>query len=149
VLIRALFLNNLIAAQSFAERVFSLSPAVAFAPGALRLLERYQWPGNIRELENAVVHAAAMCDGTIRVKDLPDRVRSHSPSLNGNLPRADAPARPENWVPLSTVEGEYVGRVLQHTGGNKQAAARVLGVDRKTLDRMIKRHGISKPQKSS
>ena len=129
-------------AQSFAERVFSLSPAVAFAPDALRLLEKYDWPGNIREVENAVVHAAAMCDGTIRVKDLPDRVRSHSTSPNGHAPRTDAPAAPENWVPLSAVEGEYVGRVLQHTGGNKQAAARVLGVDRKTLDRMIKRHSI-------
>jgi len=129
-------------AQSFAERVFSLSPAVAFAPDALRLLEQYAWPGNIRELENAVVHAAAMCDGTIRVKDLPERVRNHAPSTNGNAARVAAPATTENWVPLSTVEGEYVGRVLQHTGGNKQAAARVLGVDRKTLDRMIKRHGI-------
>jgi transcriptional regulator of acetoin/glycerol metabolism len=76
------------------------------------------------------------------VKDLPDRVRSHSTNPNGHAPRAGAPATPETWVPLSTVEGEYVARVLQHTGGNKQAAARVLGVDRKTLDRMIKRHGI-------
>lgn len=48
----------------------------------------------------------------------------------------------EEWVPLSEIEGRYVGRVLEHTRGNKQAAARVLGVDRKTLDRMIKRHHI-------
>lgn len=128
-------------AHSFAERVFSLSPAVAFTPDALRLLEQYDWPGNIRELENAVVHAAAMCDGTIRLKDLPERVRNYS-GPNGNLPRADSSPTVENWVPLSTVEGEYVARVLHHTGGNKQAAARVLGVDRKTLDRMIKRHHI-------
>src|SRR5438552_1112608 len=51
-------------AQSFAERVFSFSPVVTFAPDTLRLLEQYHWPGNIRELENAVVHAAAMSDGT-------------------------------------------------------------------------------------
>ncbi|HSE15454.1 MAG TPA: sigma 54-interacting transcriptional regulator [Pyrinomonadaceae bacterium] len=45
-------------------------------------------------------------------------------------------------VTLSEIEGRYVGRVLEHTRGNKQAAARVLAVDRKTLDRMIKRHNI-------
>ena len=51
----------------------------------------------------------------------------------------------EEWVTLSEIEGRYVARVLNHTGGNKQAAARVLSVDRKTLDRMIKRHQISYP----
>lgn len=48
----------------------------------------------------------------------------------------------EDWVTLSEIEGRYVARVLEHTHGNKQAAARVLSVDRKTLDRMIKRHHI-------
>jgi len=48
----------------------------------------------------------------------------------------------DDWVPLSEIEGRYVARVLEHTGGNKQAAARILAVDRKTLDRMIKRHNI-------
>lgn len=45
-------------------------------------------------------------------------------------------------VTLSEIEGRHVARVLEHTRGNKQAAARVLSVDRKTLDRMIKRHNI-------
>lgn len=51
----------------------------------------------------------------------------------------------EDWVSLSEIEGRYVARVLEHTGGNKQAAARILAVDRKTLDRMIKRHHIETP----
>ena len=51
----------------------------------------------------------------------------------------------EDWVTLSEIEGRYVARVLKHTRGNKQAAARVLSVDRKTLDRMIKRHHIIYP----
>jgi DNA-binding NtrC family response regulator len=57
---------------------------------------------------------------------------------------SSAPAEPgdADWVTLSEIEGRYVGRVLEHTRGNKQAAARVLAVDRKTLDRMIKRHNI-------
>ncbi len=48
----------------------------------------------------------------------------------------------EDWVTLSEIEGRYVARVLEYTRGNKQAAARVLSVDRKTLDRMIKRHHL-------
>jgi transcriptional regulator with GAF, ATPase, and Fis domain len=51
----------------------------------------------------------------------------------------------EDWVTLSEIEGRYVARVLTYTGGNKQAAARLLSVDRKTLDRMIKRHHITYP----
>jgi len=45
-------------------------------------------------------------------------------------------------VSLAEAEGRYVARVLQYTGGNKQAAARLLDVDRKTIDRMIERHKI-------
>jgi two-component system, NtrC family, response regulator AtoC len=132
-------------AQSFADRVYSLSPPVKFSSEALALLERYSWPGNIRELENAVVRAVAMSDGTIRVKDLPQRVRNYtqkpSEPSNGQT-AANNGAAPEEWVPLSEIEGRYVAQVLEHTRGNKQAAARVLAVDRKTLDRMIKRHHI-------
>jgi DNA-binding NtrC family response regulator len=131
-------------AQDFADRVYSLNPIVKFAPEALALLERYSWPGNIRELENVVVRAVAMCDGTIRVKDLPVRVRNflqkQADAVSSQNGAFEDPR--EEWVPLSEIEGRYVAQVLEHTRGNKQAAARVLAVDRKTLDRMIKRHHI-------
>jgi transcriptional regulator with GAF, ATPase, and Fis domain len=133
-------------AKSFVEQVYSLNPSVTFAPAALELLERYTWPGNIRELENAVVRAAAMCDGTIRIQDLPERVRHQNQEEAGPNGAEQTNARQveaQEWPALAEVEGRYVARVLAHTRGNKQAAARLLGVDRKTLDRMIKRHNIN------
>ena len=131
-------------AQAFADRVYSLSPTVRFSPEAVKLLEQYPWPGNIRELENAVVRAAAMCDGLIRVQDLPERIRNfgEEPQRRNKEMTLLESGKKEDWPQLSEIEGRYVAQVLEHTGGNKQAASRVLGVDRKTLDRMIKRHQI-------
>src|SRR5882672_2716839 len=131
-------------AQTFADRVYSLGPSVRFSLEALELLQKYNWPGNIRELENAVVRAAAMCDGLIRIQDLPERIRNFSDAADVKAaPASNKPGERESWPSLAEVEGRHVARVLAHTRGNKQAASRVLGVDRKTLDRMIKRHNIS------
>lgn len=134
-------------AQTFADRVFSLGPSVRFSSDALELLQKYPWPGNIRELENAVVRAAAMCDGLIRIQDLPERIRSFQRQSNAQIDpgpkNSTAPKEKEEWSTLADIEGRHVERVLAHTRGNKQAASRVLGIDRKTLDRMIKRHDIS------
>ena len=134
--------------KCFAERVYSLNSSVAFSPEALALLEIYPWPGNIRELENAVVRAAAMCEGTIRPQDLPDRVRNYDrdqSTVTDSPVDAAVVSAVEEWVSLAQVEARHVARVLEHTRGNKQAASRILEVDRKTLDRMIKRHHISNP----
>ena len=135
----------LLLANTFAERVYSLSPQVRFSVEALEFLEQYPWPGNVRELENAVVRATAICDGTIRVKDLPERIQSYFKirTEGAKLPTEGSNLEAEEWCPLSDVEGRYVTKVLSHTRGNKQAAARLLDVDRKTLDRMIKRHNIA------
>ncbi|MDT5120574.1 MAG: two-component system, NtrC family, response regulator HydG [Acidobacteriota bacterium] len=130
----------------FAERVRpSDDTPIVFSRAALRLLEQYAWPGNIRELENAVVRAAALCDQTVRPEDLPERVRKNTAAAAANVEETSAAAssQPEQWLTLEEVEQRYVARVLVHTGGNKQAAARLLGVDRKTIERMIKRHNIN------
>jgi DNA-binding NtrC family response regulator len=110
-----------------------------FSSEALKVLEEYEWPGNIRELENAVVRAAALCDSVVRPEDLPERVRHGGKVKEGG---EDAPSATEEWITLDEAEKRYVSRVLAYTGGNRQAAARLLNVDRKTIDRMIKRHNI-------
>jgi DNA-binding NtrC family response regulator len=135
-------------AKRFAERVRpSDDTPIVFSRAALRLLEQYSWPGNIRELENAVVRAAALCDQTVRPEDLPERVRSSSAdAVAENFEEASAVAassQPEQWLSLDEIERRYVTRVLQHTNGNKQAAARLLGIDRKTIERMVKRYNIN------
>jgi DNA-binding NtrC family response regulator len=129
---------------------------VSFSRDAVEILEAYYWPGNIRELENAITRAAALCDEVIRPEDLPERIRAYSPAAEHNAAtrtqhNTEAPAEgaqsEEALLPLSVVEERHVARVLQHTGGNKQAAARILGIDRTTLQRMLKRHPAAPDEK--
>ena len=76
--------------------------------------------------------------------DFSEPILPPAPSCADPQTTCDQPSG-DDWVSLSVIEGRYVARVLEHTGGNKQAAARILAVDRKTLDRMIKRHHIETP----
>ncbi len=88
---------------------------------ALKVLQRYHWPGNIRELENIIQRAVIMCDGAIDVKDLPENLK-----FQIDFPGSD-------FLPLREMEKEYVKRVLINVGGNKTKAAEILQIDRKTL----------------
>jgi two-component system response regulator AtoC len=132
-------------ARYFAGRPWTLDPKVVFSPEVIDLLEQYEWPGNIRELENAVVRASALCGGVVRPGDLPAHILNFRPSPVAVGEQATVPDAKviEEWLSLSEVEGRYAGRVLQRTGGNKQAAARILNVDRKRVDRIIKRHNLA------
>jgi len=96
------------------------------APDALAVLKRYNWPGNIRELENIVQRAVIMCDGTITLKDLPEALKYRI-----EFPEGD-------FKPLREMEKEYVQRVLIYTKGNKTKAAEILQIDRKTLREKLK-----------
>jgi DNA-binding NtrC family response regulator len=91
------------------------------SPEAIGILKRYNWPGNIRELENVIQRAVIMADGQIEIKDLPDFLK-----FEINFPDS-------KLLPLREMEKEYIKRVLLHTKGNKTKAAELLQIDRKTL----------------
>lgn len=123
-------------AEFFAERIRPAEAApVSFSPAALEILENYNWQGNIRELENAVLHAVSLADDVIYPEHLPTRILTSSAT---DLPEPTL-AHKNEWQTLADMEARYVIQVLAHTGGNKQAAARLLNIDRKTLTRIIER----------
>src|SRR6185295_12868219 len=103
-------------------------------PAAEKLLA-YAWPGNVRELQNCIERAVALTAyEQITADDLPAKIKDHRPS-HVLLDAAD----PSELWPLEEVERRYVLRVLESAGGNKTLAARILGLDRKTLHRKLDR----------
>lgn len=112
--------------------------APALSSEALDKLYSYPFPGNVRELQNAMERAVTFCQGKeIKPQHLPERIQQAS-QLNheeGN-PRADA-ARSADLKSLSDVQRDYVRYVLRETGGNKRKAAEILGVTRRTLYRWL------------
>jgi DNA-binding NtrC family response regulator len=110
---------------------------VAIDPEAQRRLLGYDWPGNIRELQNVLERAVLLAEqGVIGPEHLATSVR---PSAAG-LP--DVPDTPPPLRPLEDVEREHVVRVLAATGGNREESSRILGISRRTLTRMIQRWGL-------
>ncbi|MBB6681856.1 sigma-54-dependent Fis family transcriptional regulator [Aequorivita sp. 609] len=93
---------------------------------AQALLQRYDWPGNIRELENVIQRAVIMCDRTIGVKDLPETLKYQI-----DFPDSDL-------LSLKEMEKIYIQKVLEATNNNQTKAAEILNIDRKTLRGKIK-----------
>lgn len=102
-----------------------------FAADAQERLYTYPFPGNIRELQNAIERAVAYCDGEwIEAEHLPSRMQSQVFS-------ADDSEQPQEWPSLDELQASYVQKVLAHTQGNKQRAASILGITRRTLYRWL------------
>jgi two-component system response regulator HydG len=99
----------------------------------MAVLRRHPWPGNVRELENVIERALVLGAGPrITLDDLPDNLRdrpSHSGRAGGRR--------------LADIEREHIVRTLRAVEGNKAAAARVLGLNRKTLYRKLTHHRIA------
>lgn len=106
--------------KKFAEELGRSVPL--FSDGALQVFRKYQWPGNVRELENIVQSLVVMTDGdVIDVPDLPSLMRFSA--LQPTVPNRT----------LAETEGEYIKSVLLSVNNNKTGAAKILGIDRKTL----------------
>ncbi len=128
-------------AAHFAEQIRSENSApVKFSGAAMEMLVNYGWHGNVRELENAVLHAVSMCDDIIYPENLPLRIRNFKNRRTAPTEISESSASPNRqWKTLAEVEESYIAEVLAATGGNKQAAARILDINRKTLTRTINR----------
>jgi two-component system nitrogen regulation response regulator GlnG len=125
----------------------------SIAPAAMELLEQYGWPGNVRELESAIREALITSSGmTILPEFLPAEVR-HEPATHPDLDTDESPVGDIDWQSLPKFVEKAIGgnetdvyrrardqfdrllilRAMQHTGGNQNRAAEILGLSRVTL----------------
>ena len=94
----------------------------------------YQWPGNVRELKHALEHAFVMCrENRIEAEHVPQELKESAVS-QATLQEASLPD-----------EAETIRQALQKTGWNKAKAARLLGLDRRTIYRKIEKYHLSEP----
>ena len=106
----------------------------------VRTLVAYDWPGNVRELESAIEYAVLHARGNeIVPDDLPVKLQSDQVRSAARSPLS---ALFEDLPALDELERRYLLYVLEVAGGNRTRAAEVLGIDRRTLYRMIERHGV-------
>jgi len=121
-------------AAVFEKKVVGLSPAAA------ERLMAYEWPGNVRELGNCLERAVALAHfEEIQVEDLPEKMRKSSSPRTTALAGNEMP----ELLTLEEVERRHVLRVLEACHGNRTDAAKVLGLDRKTLYRKLLRWGVT------
>jgi len=103
----------------------------SFSPGAMQILMDHEWPGNVRQLENAVSHAVILSQGQfIERRHLPQFLKQSVPELSGSC--------------LAENERQLILDVLQESDWNKHEAARRLKISRSTLYSKIRRHGLEK-----
>jgi DNA-binding NtrC family response regulator len=113
-------------------------PTLGISPAVRELLMTYEWPRNVRELENAIERAVLLCPAdTIEPRDLPARIGAAGaePRRTTDLPVEGLDLR----AAVETFENDLIRQALARTGWNKNQAARLLGLNRTTLVEMLKR----------
>jgi two-component system response regulator AtoC len=106
---------------------------LAVHPEVLSFLQRYDWPGNVRQLENVVERAVALnTSGVFASEDLPEEIQAYT----GNKPPQP---RDGKWTTLAEMEDRYIREVIEAVAGNISRAAEILDIDRRTLYRRMER----------
>jgi DNA-binding NtrC family response regulator len=124
------------------------SRLLRLSPGAMRPLLAHDWPGNVRQLENALEYATAVCDGqTIHAEDLPAEITAAPPTPVARLDDpADGAGHPASAPRVSPQRVyprvEDVVAALRSARGKRSAAAAALGVSRTTLWRLMRELGL-------
>jgi two-component system response regulator AtoC len=115
-----------------------------FTPSAAELLQRYPWPGNIRELKNVIERTMILTpEGDIDAVSLPEEIRDHARTSpmrlpDGNVTAGSTPTA-RALITLHELEDNYIQEVLTATGNNKTQAARILGIHPTSLLRRLKK----------
>jgi DNA-binding NtrC family response regulator len=123
----------LLLAQEFLTRADATGRIKGLAPEAARQMLSYDWPGNVRELRNCIERGVALArHDHLTVEDLPARIRSYEGKL-----APDGSLVPTELMTLEEVQRRYVEHVLREVDGHQTTAAKILGVDRKTLYRRL------------
>ena len=115
-------------------------PVPAISEAAAKVLLSYSWPGNVRELENCMKHAVTFVQGEeITPSDLPTRVTEHKehPDSTQHISAIDVAQSASLKAFLKQKEKEYIGQILNATGGDKEKAAEALKVNLSTLYRKL------------
>jgi len=111
-------------------------PATGMTREAAAVLRVYEWPGNVRQLENVIERGVILCKGTeLGMADLPEAL--HQPTGGAAVEFAMPPGRT-----LAEIEKAAIVRALTRTNGNQSQAADMLGLHRPTLHNKMKKHGI-------
>jgi len=120
-------------------------PLVDLTPDAMDALLTYDWPGNVRELRTAIEHGVVMATGPkITLRDLPMAVRQAArPKLPSGV-SAQAFGEKTSPLDLHETEGKLIAQALAATNGNVTAAAKKLGISRRTLHRKINQMNLAK-----
>lgn len=117
-------------------------PVTGFSESAVQLLQRYRWPGNVRELVNVVERAVVLTKNTvIQPADLPEALRNED--LHAELPGNRFGAGNQLKAALASPEKQLIIDALEAHQWNRQDTAAALGINRTTLYKKMKKHGIS------
>lgn len=109
-------------------------------PAAMEMMAKYNWPGNIRELQNVIERAAIICrGGEIMPDNLPRELHAPQKVVTGNVAVVNFP---EGGISLEEVEKQLIVQALERSGGNQTKAANLLAITRSALLYRMQKHGI-------